>query len=157
MNINPIALTSTDPAFQLNSAIVSSAIDYSNLQYESIIVKQMINPFTGVGAAGQFNQDNRSVTSANWTRYYRNVIKGVTDVLAKLKDNTSRSNLYNMARIWRAYAFMVLTDTYGDIPYTQAGKAYLDGTVLPVYDAQEAIYNDLLNELEFNSLLIEEG
>jgi hypothetical protein len=44
MNVNPIALTSTDPAFQLNSAIVSSAIDYSNLQYESIIVKQMIGP-----------------------------------------------------------------------------------------------------------------
>ncbi|MEO5999398.1 MAG: SusD/RagB family nutrient-binding outer membrane lipoprotein [Chitinophagaceae bacterium] len=155
MNVNPIALTSADPAFQLNSAIVSSAIDYSNLQYESIIVKQMINPFTGVGAAGQFNQDNRGVTSANWTKYYRNVIKGITDVLAKLKDNTSRSNLYNMARIWRAYAFMVLTDTYGDIPYTQAGKAYLDGTVLPVYDSQESIYNDLLNELETASAALD--
>ncbi len=148
MNVNPIALTTVDPAFQLNNAIVSSAPDYSNLQYEAIIVKQMINPFSGVGAAGQYNQDNRSVTNQNWTRYYRNVIKGTTDAMAKLKDNSSRANLYHMARIWRAYAFMVLTDTYGDIPYTQAGKAYLEGIVSPAYDSQESIYTDLLNELE---------
>ncbi len=119
MNINPIALTAVDPAFQLNSTIVSSAIDYNNLQYETIIVKQMINPFSGVGAAGQYNQDNRSVTNQNWVRYFRNVIKGVTDVLAKLKDNTGRANLYNMARIWKAYSFMILTDSYGDIPYSR--------------------------------------
>lgn len=155
MNVNPIALTAVDQVFQLNSAIVSSAADYSTLQYEEIIVKQMINPFSGVGAAGQYNQDNRSVTSANWNRYYRNVIKGLTDVTFKLKDNAARSNLYNMTRIWKAYTFMVLTDTYGDIPYTKAGLAYLDGTVLPVYDNQEQIYNDLLNELELASTALD--
>ena len=32
------------------------------------------------------------------------------------------ANLYNMARIFQAYAFMVLTDEYGDIPYTEGGK-----------------------------------
>jgi hypothetical protein len=26
-----------------------------------------------------------------------------------------------MARIWQAYAFMVLTDTYGAIPYFEGG------------------------------------
>ncbi|CAN5525369.1 SusD/RagB family nutrient-binding outer membrane lipoprotein [soil metagenome] len=147
MNINPIALNSVDPAFQLNTAIVNSAHGYGNLQYETIIVKQMINPFSGVGAAGQYNQDNRAVASGNWNRFYRNTIKELADVIEQLKDDPDRSNLYNMARIWRAYSFMILTDTYGDIPYTNAGKAFLEGVVTPEYDAQQAIYNDILTEL----------
>ncbi|WPP51475.1 SusD/RagB family nutrient-binding outer membrane lipoprotein [Catalinimonas niigatensis] len=148
MNINPVALTSVDPAFLLNTAIVESATGYNNLQYETIIVKQMINPFSGVGAAGQYNQDNRSVTSGNWTRHYRSTIKELTVVISQTQDDPERVNLYHMARIWRAYAFMVLTDSYGDVPYTEAGLGYLEGIVTPVYDTQEAVYNSILSELE---------
>ena len=155
MNVNPIALNSTEPAFQLNSAIIASAFQYSNLQYEAIIVKQMENPYSGVGAAGQYNQDNRNVTSANWNRYYRTVIRELVDVIAKTKDDPTRVNLYHTARIWKAYAFMVLTDTYGDIPYTEAGKGFLDGTSKPAYDSQEIIYTDILKELETASAALD--
>jgi hypothetical protein len=155
LNINPNALTKVDPGFQFNTAVVNSAFAYSNLQYETIIVKQMINPFSGVGAAGQYNQDNRGVTAANWQRYYRSVIRELVDVIAQTKDVPARSNLYNMARIWKAYAFMVLTDTYGDVPYTQAGKSYLEGIVAPSYDPQEQIYMDLLKELETASAALD--
>lgn len=155
MNVNPIALTEVDPWFELNTAIVGSVAGYNNLQYETIIVKQMINPFSGVGAAGQYNQDNRGVTSGNWNRYFRSSIKELTNVLAVTRDDPARSNLYNMARIWRAYSYMVLTDSYGDIPYFEAGKGYLEGLVTPVYDSQEAIYNDLLNELETASAALD--
>ncbi len=148
MNTNPVRLTSVDPTFQLNYAIIESSLEYGNLTYETTIVRQMITPFTGVGTGGNLNQDNRSATQSNWQRYFRNIIKNVVDVVERTKDDPERINLYNMARIWRAYAFMVLTDTYGDIPYTEAGLAFLEGTVLPAYDPQEAIYNDILNELE---------
>ena len=148
MNINPIALTSVDPTFQLNNAIVGSAFTYGNLSYEVTIVKQMITPFSGQGSAANFNQDNRSVATGNWTKYYRNAIRELVDVIQKTKDNPSYSNLYQTARIWKAYCFMLLTDTYGDIPYVQSGLGYLDGTVKPVYDSQESIYTDILKELE---------
>ncbi|GAB2587056.1 SusD/RagB family nutrient-binding outer membrane lipoprotein [Spirosoma areae] len=148
MNVNPIALTAVEPAFQLNTAIVASAPGYGNLSYETTIVKQMITPFSGQGSAANFNQDNRAVAAGNWNTYYQSVIKELTDVLTKTKDDPNRSNLYNMARIWRAYSFMTLTDTYGDIPYTQAGKSYLEGIITPVYDTQESIYTDILNELD---------
>ena len=155
MNVNPIALTSTDPSFQLNNAIVGSAPVYGNLSYETTIVKQMITPFSGQGSAANFNQDNRTVSNGNWTKYYRNVIRELVDVIEKTKSDANNSNLYNTARIWKAYAFMILTDTYGDIPYTQAGKGYLDGTVKPIYDSQEAIYTDILNELETASAALD--
>lgn len=148
MNINPIALTAVEPAYQLNTTIVNSAPAYGNLSYETTIVKQMITPFSGQGSAANFNQDNRGVTSGNWTTFYRGIIKELTDVVAKTKDDANRTNLYNMARIWRAYGFMILTDTYGNVPYSEAGKGFLEGNTGPAYDNQESIYSDILNELE---------
>ncbi|CAG4993983.1 hypothetical protein DYBT9275_01279 [Dyadobacter sp. CECT 9275] len=155
MNINPIALTAVEPAYQLNTTIVNSAPTYGNLSYETTIVKQMITPFSGQGSAANFNQDNRGVTSGNWTTFYRSIIKELTDVVAKTKDDASRTNLYNMARIWRAYAFMILTDTYGNVPYTEAGLGFLSGNTGPAYDTQEAIYTDILKELETASAALD--
>ncbi len=148
MNINPIALTAVNPAYQLNTTIVNSAPVYGNLSYETTIVKQMITPFSGQGSAANFNQDNRGVTSGNWNTYYRTIIKELADVVAKTKDDPSRTNLNNMARIWKAYAFMILSDTYGAIPYAEAGSGFLTGNTTPAYDNQEAVYNDILTELE---------
>ena len=148
MNINPIALTAVEPAYQLNTAIVNTAPSYGNLSYETTIVKQMITPFSGQGSAANFNQDNRSVASGNWNSLYQNNIKELTDVIAKTKDIPAKSNLYHMARIWKAYSFMILTDTYGDIPYSQAGKNYLEGISDPIYDTQESVYSSILTELE---------
>ncbi len=155
LNTNPVRLTSVEPTFQLNYAIIESSLEYGNLTYETTIVRQMITPFTGVGTGGNLNQDNRSATQGNWQRYYRNIIKNIIDIVERTEENPEQSNLYNMARIWRAYAFMVLTDTYGDIPYTEAGLGFLEGTVFPAYDSQEAIYLDILNELETASAALD--
>lgn len=155
MNINPIALSAVDPAYQLNTTIVNSAPNYNNLSLETTIVKQMITPFSGQGSAANFNQDNRGVTSNNWNAIYRTIIKELTDVVAKTKDDAARTNLYNMARIWRAHSFMILTDTYGNVPYTEAGLGFLAGNTGPAYDTQEAIYNDLLKELETASAALD--
>ena len=148
MNVNPIALTSVEPSYQLNSAIINTAPGYGNLSYETTIVKQMITPFSGQGSAANFNQDNRGVAAGNWNTLYQTNVKELTDVIAKTKDLPARSNLYNMARIWKAYTFMLLTDTYGDVPYNQAGKNYLEGISTPAYDSQESIYTSILTELE---------
>ena len=148
MNTNPVRLTSIDPTFQLNQAIISSSPGYNNLTYETTIVRQMITPFQGVGTGGNLNQDNRSATQGNWQNGYRNIIKNLVDGIENLRDSPERSNLLSIMRIWRAHAFMMLTDTYGDIPYAEAGLGYLEGNVFPNYDPQESIYTDLLNDLE---------
>jgi hypothetical protein len=43
---------------------------------------------------------------------------------------------------------MVLTDTYGDIPYEEGGKGYSDQIFFPVYQSQQSIYNNLNQELK---------
>ncbi len=149
LNTDPVRLTSIDPTFQLNNAIIGSAPGYGdNLTYEVTIVRQMITPFAGVGTGANLNQDNRSATQSSWQNGYRNTIKNLTDGIAALVDNPEKTNLRSMLRIWRAHEFIVLTDTYGDIPYTEAGNGFLEAVPFPAYDTQESIYNDLLTELE---------
>jgi len=70
------------------------------------------------------------------------------DIVNQTIDDATRTNLYNAARIWKAYTFMILTDTYGDIPYTEAGTGYSQQITKPVYESQESVYNDILNELD---------
>jgi len=74
------------------------------------------------------------------------VIKYTHDVIVNTKNTPARSNLYNMARIFQAYAFMILTDEYGDIPYTEAGAGYTDQIFLPKYETQQEIYPKIMQE-----------
>ena len=116
LNKSKTSATEIDPAFILNSAIINSSV--VTLVYEIGIVQQIISPNSGVLTGANYNQDNRSSTQANWQSYYRNVIKNTRDIIARTKNDPARSNLMNMARILQAYAFIILTDSYGDIPYT---------------------------------------
>ena len=153
LNTNPARLTAIDPTFQLNSAIDDAAPTYGNLTYETTIVRQMFTPFTGVGTGANLNEDNRSQTEGNWNRTYPNIIKNLVDGIANVEPD--KPNLRNILRIWKAWAFMFMTDTYGDIPYFQAGKAFLEGIAFPTYDAQEAVYEDIINELSTASAALD--
>ena len=145
----PIAL---DPAFLMNNAIIGSSVPLETMIFELAIVQQVITPFGGVLGGGNYNQDNKVRNQGNWVRYYQTVIKSLSSVINETATTKAgapdRSNLYQSARIMRAYAFMVLTDSYGDVPYFQAGKGFSENISVPVYDSQEAIYKDILKELE---------
>lgn len=148
LNQNKTSATAIDPVFQLNNAVVNVSFPSgTSLNYEMSIVQQLVTPNSGVLTGGNFNQDNRDNTQVLWQTYYRNVIRNTRDVIARTKDLPARSNLMNMARILQAYAFMVLTDTYGNIPYTEAGLGYIEQKFLPKYDAQQDIYPKLITEL----------
>jgi len=67
----------------------------------------------------------------------------------------SNNNQIAVARIMKAYFFSVLTDRWGEIPYTEALKGHLDFS--PSYDTQEFIYTDLLKELAEAHDQIDEG
>jgi hypothetical protein len=158
INVNTVNPTTLDPAILLNNAIINTSFPTKTVVYEASIVQQMVTPNGGVLAGGNFNQDSRDVTNPpTWAVYYQNVIKYTHDAIAKTKDNAARSNLYNMARIWQAYAFMVLTDTYGAIPYTEGGAGLTDQIIFPKYDQQQDIYPKLIQELTDASAALSES
>ncbi len=149
LNTSKTGALSIDPAYQLNNAFLNinggGFAGGSPLIYDLGAVQQIISPNSGVLTGANYNQDNRNATQTLWQAYYRNVIRNTTDVINRTE--SERSNLVSMARILQAYAFMVLTDEYGDIPYTEAGKGYIDLNFFPAYDAQQDIYNSILQEL----------
>lgn len=159
LNTSKTGVTSLDPAFVLNNAVINSSpggdapstggggIATTDLTYEMAIVQQVITSNTGLQVGGNFNQVNINNTPLTWQNYYQNVIRYTNDVITRTKSDASRSNLYNMARILQANAFLILTDTYGDIPYTDAGLGYTGAIFFPKYDTQESIYPKIIQEL----------
>ena len=150
LNTNKTAINSLDPVPMLNHAIWKSspAFNRHTMVYEMAIIQQMITPFGTSLAGGNYNQENFEVAQNTWRNIYPNVLRNTMDVIANNKDNATRSNICNMARIINSLGGMVLTDTYGDVPYSEAGLGFLNGMYTPVYDSQEAIYKSILNDLE---------
>jgi hypothetical protein len=145
LNVNPNNPTSLDAAFLFTNAQYSN---YNSLfEFEPTIVQQFVNPFSGVTSAFNFNVLNQSFTSSRWNNTYNGSVKLIVQTISQVRDVPARSNLYNEARIWRAYQFMTLVDTYGDVPYSEAGQAYLNSILNPKYDKQQDIYADIVKEL----------
>jgi len=148
INTNPVLATTLDPIYLFSNAQFSSAIN--TLAYQSAIVQQIVTPFTGVLEGGNHNLVYDPNSNANFNSLFvapSGPVVLLTDVINKTKADPARTNLYNMARIMKAYVFQVLVDTYGDVPYTQAGQGFLSGINLPKYDDNKAIYDDLIKEV----------
>jgi hypothetical protein len=148
LNVNPNSPTALNPVLLLNNGILSSNYPGGDaLVFEAGIVQQIISPNGTVLAGANFNVDNKPRNAANWNNYFQNANRHLVDVIEQTRSNANRSNLYHAARIWRANVMMILTDTYGDIPYTESGLGYLKSIAFPKYDKQEAVYTDIIKEL----------
>jgi hypothetical protein len=153
INTNKVDPTSLGPSPILNKAIIATTYldgvsTLGMLCYNFGIVQQVITPYGSSLSGGNYNQLNNANSPLVWVNFYRNVIKQLVAVTEQTRDDPQSANIYHTARIWKAYAFMILTDTYGDIPYFDAGKGYISEEIRPKYDPQEAIYKDILKELE---------
>jgi hypothetical protein len=59
-----------------------------------------------------------------------------------------RAAIYGPAQVMQSWAWAYVTDTYGDVPYSEALHAdEPDGSVTPAYDPQKDIYAGLLQTL----------
>lgn len=65
-----------------------------------------------------------------------------------IKDDPNLVNNLAMTRIMKVAIIQRLTDFYGDIPITEAGLAYINGTMKPKYDRQADIYKYMLETLD---------
>ncbi len=146
LNKNKTSPTSIDPALLLNNAVINTSFPTTTVFFDMGIVQQMITPNGGVLAGANFNQESRD-NSNIWAPYYQNVIKYTHDVIVNTASVPERSNLYNMARIFQSYVFMILSDEYGAIPYTEGGAGYSDQIFFPKYDQQQDIYPKIIQEL----------
>ncbi|MEO8405909.1 MAG: SusD/RagB family nutrient-binding outer membrane lipoprotein [Chitinophagaceae bacterium] len=153
VNTNPYSINSVDPAL-LFAGAQRSHIGTWNAEH--IIVQQFVVPYnTGANLGFSFNVDIDGNSTPRWNQSYSDPangnappVKNLVQALNLLGPSTTRVNLRSMIRIWKAQVFMGLVDTYGDVPYFDAGKAVSDVNFFPKYDDDAAIYDDLYKELK---------
>lgn len=78
---------------------------------------------------------------------YRRIVL-LDDILALTEENADElKNIRWASRIFKEYLWLLNTDQFGDIPYTEANKVE-DGQMKPKYDSQEIIYPAILENLK---------
>ncbi|MBB6238330.1 hypothetical protein HDC90_002963 [Pedobacter sp. AK013] len=92
----------------------------------------------------RFIYSNSSFTSL-WSTAYAQSIPGYNKII-ELGDAQGNSGYKGVALILRSWVFLLLTDAYGDIPYSQAGK--IKQFITPVYDKQKDVYYGILEDLK---------
>jgi hypothetical protein len=145
VNTNPYAINSVDPALLFAGA---QRTHVGTWAAEQTIVQQFVTPYnTGANLGFSFNADIDGNSTPKWGEYNSN-IKNMIQALTILGPATTRVNLKSMIRIWKAQVFMGMVDAYGDVPYSEAGKAVSDVIFFPKYDDDAVIYADLYKELK---------
>jgi hypothetical protein len=145
VNTNPYSINSIDPALLFAGA---QRTHHGSWVAEHTIIQQYVTPYnTGANAGFSFNVDIDGNQNQKWGEYTGS-IKNLIQALNILGSSTTRVNLKSMIRIWKAQVFMGLVDNYGDVPYSEAGKAVTDALFFPKYDDDAAIYDDLYKELK---------
>lgn len=161
MNEDPTAATDMTPDFEFTALQVGTAgsryeVWRHNLIYTEHIAQHMAYPGAGLSAGG-FNVHNNDFSGAFFTaNYYGGInlanvtanVKNATNLVNRLQDQPEQVNRLAAARIWKVLVFQRLTDTYGDIPYFEAGQGFIEGEFTPAYDPQEEIYMDMHDELQ---------
>ena len=80
-----------------------------------------------------------------WTSFY-GYLTDIDEIYA-IAQNLKEPNYQAIALVYKAWAFSILTDLHGDIPFSQAGKA-AEGIFQPAFDKQKDIYTKLLQDLD---------
>jgi hypothetical protein len=155
-NVNPNQATSATPELVLPNALVSTAATLRNVNTNAM----WINGYT-VNAGG-YGGWGSQVTYNYTTSSYAGVWTALYDDLNNYKYIETASEgdpllAYSnaIAKIMMAYDFHMLVDLFGDVPYSEALQG--SDNVVPKYDSQTAIYQDLVAKLNTAIDLIENG
>ncbi|HUX59020.1 MAG TPA: SusD/RagB family nutrient-binding outer membrane lipoprotein [Bacteroidales bacterium] len=99
-----------------------------------------------------------SVINNTWTSFYASSGYDVQTIL-NIAEASGNDSYKAVGLILKSYIVSVLTDEFGDVPYTEAWMGSGETSILsPVYDTQESIYAALLiNLTTANELLTDDS
>lgn len=96
----------------------------------------------------KYTYGNADNSGAYFADSYINSVKNLADLIHQAGQDPSKVNILSMARILWVQQMSMITDLYGDIPYSEAGQAYISQIYKPKYDTQQTIYADMLKQLD---------
>lgn len=147
---NPTAVASD---FLFTAATVSLGDQMASPNVNLNVFRFLAQYLTETTYTDEVNYDlrGRNIPQNHWSEIYRDVIFDIQDAKSIVMDDPDLDQSEKDARIGQlevveVYAWHVLVDTFGDIPYTQAVKS--EEFPLPAYDDAATIYEDLISRLD---------
>jgi hypothetical protein len=150
VNTDPTKSSNLDPVNQLALVQLRYSGELTINERTTIIMTMPLVQQIGGAYYNRYGFEyvkNKQYMSELWELGYPNDILNITDAVDRTAGNPIKTNLNAICRIMKVYVFSRITDLYGDIPYSQAGKGYETGAVRPVFDTQKAIYDNFFTEL----------
>jgi hypothetical protein len=121
-------------------------------------VNDQVNEAWGIGnivvqhtAKIQFVNEDRYLWGERtgvWNSVYGNMrnVQNIIDFAEKAIP--VQNNYLGVALIVKSWMYSLVTDAYGDAPYSEAVRGKITGNYTPMYDTQEAIYDGILDDLQ---------
>jgi hypothetical protein len=150
-NPNGIQPDLVNPNLVLPTVLTEAAKAYVNLGYQDIAG---VVQHTQKDAWSSGHNDYDWGGNQSWSSYYdilrNNQLVYDRAVAEKLEFHQG------VALVMKSFMFGLITDLWGDAPYTTALKGELGKTedILPAFDSQEAIYTGILADLEKANTLL---
>ena len=151
INTDPTKADHINPASQLTYAELQMYGDMNYVDvhrlYTYAFTQHLMGCWNTTNYGGQHRMDDNEM-SRPWNNLYAGAIRNLTDAIEQTKDDPTQVNINSALRIFRVYVGSLLTDFYGDVPFTEAGLGYITGNSQPKYDTQEELYRLFFNELK---------
>ncbi|MGB0525409.1 MAG: SusD/RagB family nutrient-binding outer membrane lipoprotein, partial [Flammeovirgaceae bacterium] len=149
LNTDPNKAFQTDPAYLLSysqNGVGAHRFELwrGNLLHAMLWSNQFITPWTTPFLT------NDGWATAYWDRSYERLVGSIEETLRQIdvEGASDADDKKAITRIWRVFIYHRLTDFWGNVPYSEAGKGNSDRLFQPQYDTQRDIYLDMLNELK---------
>jgi hypothetical protein len=149
MNINPNEPTQVSADVLLPNAIresVNTAVD------ASFLVGNNAAQLTAKTLRTEVDAYNWNAFPSYWEGWYESLVD-LRSIESIALDNANEQ-MQGVVITLRSWVFANLTNAYGNVPYFEATKGN-ESNFTPVYDDQEAIYMDLLSELDRANTLLQ--
>lgn len=80
--------------------------------------------------------------------FYTSYLINIEEIIRLTNGNDKLSNKNAIAKIWGVWLWQILTDRFGDIPFSEAALGFEKTVLQPKYDTQESIYKQLFSTLK---------
>ncbi|MHA8101364.1 SusD/RagB family nutrient-binding outer membrane lipoprotein [Aquirufa nivalisilvae] len=153
VNINPNGVQPevVNPNLVMPTVLTEMSKTYVNLGYQDIAG---VVQHTQKDAWSSGHNDYDWGGNQSWNDYY--AILRNNDLLYSRAVSLNWEFQQGVALVNKAFMFGLITDLWGDAPYTNALKGEVGGTdnILPAFDSQEVIYTGILADLEKANTLL---
>lgn len=154
VNENPNAPEEIAPRFLL-PAVAQEGVE-AVMGYPSVSL-EWGNPWVQHYASLQYGYTDRyempsDFSDSYWDLFWLDPVPDAQTIV-DLGREEGRPNVEAVGLIMKSWIFQVITDVWGDVPYSEAARP--GETFAPSYDSQEAIYDGILADLQSAQAMID--